>query len=63
MKKTKEPKETTPVRCSLCEAEHNDDYVVKDGWFGEYMTDKRRKIKRLICPDCLKRLGVKVNQN
>jgi hypothetical protein len=57
MKKT----EATRVCCSLCGAEHNDDYVVKDGWFGEYKTEKRRKIKRLICPACLQRMGVKAN--
>jgi len=59
MKKT----ETTPMHCSLCGAEHNDDRVVKDGWFAEYKRDKSVKPERLICPACLSRLGVKANQS
>lgn len=56
-------KPTKPImHCSICGAEHDDDRV-KDGWFAVYKTDKRVKIKRLICPDCLQRLGVKVNQS
>ena len=51
------------LRCSLCGAEHNDDRVVKNGWFAIYKTDKRVKIRRLICPDCLQKLGIKVNQS
>jgi len=58
----KEPKNTL-MHCSLCGAEHNDDRVVKDGWFAEYKRDKSVKPKRLICPDCLSRLGVKLNQS
>lgn len=59
MKQTKNPL----MHCSLCGAEHDDDRVVKDGWFAEFKTDKRIKPKRLICPDCLRRLGVKPNQS
>jgi hypothetical protein len=59
----KKKTEETPMHCSLCGAEHNDHWVVKDGWFGIFKTEKRRKIMRLICPACLKRLGVKVSQS
>jgi len=61
--KRRKMRERVVLRCSLCGAEHKDRWVVKDGWFGIYKTEKRRKIERLICPDCLKRLGVNVNQN
>jgi hypothetical protein len=61
MKKTKEPKGPIVHYC-LCGAEHPGDYL-KPGWYAIYKTDKRVKIKQVICPDCLKRLGVKVNQS
>lgn len=53
--------EITPMHCSLCGAEHDDNRVVKDGWSAIYKADKRVKIKRLICPACLQRLGIKAN--
>ena len=57
-------KETRKVvmHCSLCGAEH-EHYreSVKLGWFATYKTEKMRQIRRVICPDCLKRLGVKAN--
>jgi len=49
-----------PIHCSLCLAKH-EGQPVKDGWFAAYKTDKRVKIKRLICPDCLDKLGIKRN--
>jgi DNA-directed RNA polymerase subunit RPC12/RpoP len=50
------------LRCSLCGQEHRGEDV-KAGWFAEFKTDKMVKAKRLICPACLHRMGVKVNQN
>ena len=50
------------LRCSLCGAEHPSEDV-KSGWFAEFKTDKMVKVKRLICPACLQRMGVRANQN
>ena len=51
-------------RCSLCGREHA--YYrdrVEDGWVGEFKTEKLVELARVICPDCLRRMEVKVNQN
>jgi len=61
MKKTKEPKEPVVHYC-LCGAAHPGDYL-KPGWYAIYRTSKGVKIERVVCQNCLQRLGVKVNQS
>lgn len=58
MKKT----EATPMHRSLRREEHDDDRVAEHGWFAEFRTDKKVKIRPLICPRCLNRMGIKNNQ-
>jgi len=61
MKRTEESKKPVVHYC-LCGAEHLGDYL-KPGWYAIYKTNKRVKIERVVCPECLVRLGVKVKQN
>lgn len=61
MEKTKEQKGPIIHYC-LCGAEHPGDYL-KPSWYGIYKTSKRVKLERVVCPDCLQRIGVKANQS
>lgn len=61
MERTKEPKRPAVHYC-LCGAAHPGEQV-KPGWYAIRKKGRKTMLERVICPDCLKRMGVKVDQN
>ena len=49
------------MSCCLCGAPHKG-RKLNEGWFADGLSPKKQKADRLICPDCLNKMGVKVEK-